>query len=579
MRGQHTYWIAPDVTQCRDGRLCQTLENYTRHNASLFSTSHTKWIFLQGEHHLKGNIEITNAVNVTLTGEHSCWRHTRELCSTIIVHKMGSTIASNKHLKSVYRIHVDNTTNFTLSQINISYDSDSVVTDNIVYVYKSKIGLNYVYNVHVYSVFVYNMSLSMLYPMGNILMQEFHTNANLSIYIVNRTSETQDAIGNEDSSNTEQFVATLNLSDSSFMSSGTDTLEMYIEFQWFATVNVENCNFTNSKIELSTIGPRYLMFSNNHYPYPTKRECYNISSCAVIVNIINCTFSRIRSQTGVLQLSLFMFSEINKVTILNCRFTDNNVKDVIFMRVSQPASVVLENVLFHKNFNRQGYGSVIWMESHAASENMSRPESQLIPKVKICNCRFVYNWLARIIGYRKAKLHEPINLLPALYLIFQGQNLFQRSKILYVMDLEDTLISLEENSNVVIKETITSIYTPPNQVHVLIKMSPASIILLHNNSELIMVDNDDDIISLFIDNSLTQEEFVHCYVYKEDGCNGGCIFQFVDENGMYINEGNLEFFYASIVLSRKSKKKSYFQKATTNLQCSSSKLHTKITHR
>ena len=57
VHGQHTYWIAPDVTQCRDERRCQTLENYTRHNASLFSTSHTKWIFLQGEHHLKDNIE------------------------------------------------------------------------------------------------------------------------------------------------------------------------------------------------------------------------------------------------------------------------------------------------------------------------------------------------------------------------------------------------------------------------------------------------------------------------------------------------------------------------------------------
>ena len=75
------------------------------------------------------------------------------------------------------------------------------------------------------------------------------------------------------------------------------------------------------------------------------------SSCSVIVNIINCTFSHIRSQIGVLWLSLFMLSESNKVTITNCRFTGNDVKDVIFMRVSQPTSVVLENVLFHNNYN------------------------------------------------------------------------------------------------------------------------------------------------------------------------------------------------------------------------------------
>ena len=564
MHGQHTYWIAPDVTQCSDGRRCQTLENYTRHNASLFSTSHTKWIFLQGEHHLKDNIEITSAVNVTLTGEHSCWRYTRELCSTIIVHRMVSTVASNKHLESVYRIYVENTTNFTLSQINILYDSDPVVTDKIVYTYKSKIGLEYVYNVRMHSVFVHNMSLSMLYPMGTILMQEFHTNANLSIDIVNRTSETQEAIGNLDSSNTGQFIATLNLSDSSFLSSGTDTSDVDIVFQWFGTVNVENCSFNNSRITLDTPETRYLKLFNTYYPYPTERECYNnISSCAVIVNIINCTFSHIQSQTAVLKLHLFMFSAINKVTILNCRFTANR-GDVIFMKVSQPTSVVLENVLFNYNYNSQGYGSVIWLENHAASEDMSQLESHFPPKIKIGNCRFVYNLLTRIIGYRKADIYEPISHFPALYLTFQGQNLFQGSKILDVMDLEDTWISLEENSTVVIKETtcMPSFHTPRNQVHVLIKMSPASLILLHNNSELIMVNNDDGIINLFIyiDNSLTQEQFVRCYVYKEGGCDGGCIFQFVDENGMYITEDDLEYFRASIVMSRRKLSKKSISK-------------------
>ena len=117
---------------------------------------------------------------------------------------MVSTVASNKHLESVYRVHVENTTNFTLSQINISYDSDPVVTDKIVHVYKSKIGLEYVYNVHMHSVFVHNMSPLYALSNGTILMQEFHTNANLSIYIVNRTSETQDAMSNVDSSHTGQ---------------------------------------------------------------------------------------------------------------------------------------------------------------------------------------------------------------------------------------------------------------------------------------------------------------------------------------------------------------------------------------
>ena len=68
----------------------------------------------------------------------------------------------------------------------------------------------------------------------------------------------------------DKVIATLNLSDSSFMSSSKNTLELDIVFQWFGTVNVENCKFTNSRIELGSL------FFNNYYPYPTKRECYNI---------------------------------------------------------------------------------------------------------------------------------------------------------------------------------------------------------------------------------------------------------------------------------------------------------------
>ena len=83
--GQHVYWIAPNATQCGDLRPCQTLDDYNEYNSSLFSKSHTKWIFLQGRHFLRSRITIENAVNVTLTGEHPCTNGS-ELgqCSTIV---------------------------------------------------------------------------------------------------------------------------------------------------------------------------------------------------------------------------------------------------------------------------------------------------------------------------------------------------------------------------------------------------------------------------------------------------------------------------------------------------------------
>ena len=83
--GQHVYWIAPNATQCGDRTPCQTLDDYTEYNSSLFSTSHTKWIFLPGVHHVKTSVIIENAVNVTLTGEHPCTNSSEpSQCTTLL---------------------------------------------------------------------------------------------------------------------------------------------------------------------------------------------------------------------------------------------------------------------------------------------------------------------------------------------------------------------------------------------------------------------------------------------------------------------------------------------------------------
>ena len=83
--GHHVYWVAPNATQCGDRTPCQTLDDYNSYNSSLFSTSHTKWVFIQGKHLLTAHITIENAVNITLTGEHPCTNGSEShLCSTIL---------------------------------------------------------------------------------------------------------------------------------------------------------------------------------------------------------------------------------------------------------------------------------------------------------------------------------------------------------------------------------------------------------------------------------------------------------------------------------------------------------------
>jgi len=72
------FWVAPSTEQCgkrTSGTAkvqCNTLKEYQQ-NSSIFSTSHSKWIFLKGEHYMDHfPINVSGATNITWTGEADC---------------------------------------------------------------------------------------------------------------------------------------------------------------------------------------------------------------------------------------------------------------------------------------------------------------------------------------------------------------------------------------------------------------------------------------------------------------------------------------------------------------------------
>ena len=72
------FWVAPSLEQCGRGTTatakeqCNTLEGYQK-NSSIFSTSHSTWIFLKGEHHIVDSpIIVSGVTNITWTGEEAC---------------------------------------------------------------------------------------------------------------------------------------------------------------------------------------------------------------------------------------------------------------------------------------------------------------------------------------------------------------------------------------------------------------------------------------------------------------------------------------------------------------------------
>ena len=90
-----------------------------------------------------------------------------------------------------------------------------------------------------------------------------------------------------------------------------------------------------------------------------------------------------------------------------------------------------------------------------------------------------------------------------------------------------------------------------NEVNVAaMTVSPNSKILLHNNSQLRIVNNGKPQtttqVLVYYSRDTFEKNLKECYTVD---CDQRCLFQFVDDNGMYIAEDDLQYFNTSIILS------------------------------
>ena len=541
VQGQANYWITPDLSHCGNRSPCQTLKEYIERN--LFSRSDTTWIFLQGEHYLPdyeiyNRIVIKNATNVTLAGEYACNNTHLDLCSKI---KFPSQPPGQKNrnsclIKAGILVHM--TRNFTI--MNLILDQSSLRVSQS---WRLSVLLTNVQNLQIHSVIIFDTALKIYLPSGHVSIFDLNTDAGLDVKI--------GKIG--------QVLVTVNISHSIFNSLHTqhrsENVVRFI-FQWYGAVHIEYCNFTSTKLKVRTEPPD----SSLSYPIMVqiKRKCRQKSLYAFKVKIINSVFlyhiqmTRGRFSGTMLTLSFSEKLPCNHVTILNCSFI-RNMGQVIYMNVTHHTWVLLEDTHFTQN--AEG-GSVIWIAYESddnALQTYNYTNAQIAPWIGICNCTFEDNVNTNVIGTSRTKFEgEEYELqnIETLNISFCRTNLFRNNVVQTVIDLKDSLLLMcvKENSKVIIEDNMKRLHK--NSIaKIMIRMSPDSLILLHNNSEIKMIAHDG--VPLLVDNPWpwTLNSFVKCYVYKEGGCDGGCIFQFVDKNGMYSKENDLEYFNTSIVLS------------------------------
>ena len=504
VHGQHTYWVASNTSQCGGRTPCQTLDSYARDNASLFSTSHTKWIFLQGEHHTF-RIQIENAKNITLTGEYPCSSTKREQCSTIL---------PDNHF-TIISIH--NVRELTIA--NLIFKSPLAAKN---FTEKGMLRLDQIHDLTITQAVVLDVRFLISRPMGSVYISGLNADyLSLTITLPTMPHPRNHNSSFDESNPPKQPWVNVTVSNSTF-SLGWD-MEKNVQIR----VNEES--------------------KDGHRDDVQPILCHN-SSHAAYINFSHCVF---RDSTSPLEVRFDNKKECSKVIffMINCEFVHNS--DVVLkLYLLGPHQVLLENTRFIEN--DVSYAVIVEYSSHKQETNEM---IQFLPSVIVSNCIFVNNTVrfAVINVYTYSEYH-PKTVSETLKLAFYGYNIFTNNKpghwekcdmvlaVDYVLIGVSGVLEIVNNNIDVVAMTIT----------------PTSQLLLHNNSQLRIADNGNsgtvtstpiqfsvDYSHLKVQQSLVVDE---CNV---DGCNERCVFQFVDDNGMYISEDDLEYFNASIVLSNR----------------------------
>ena len=507
VHGQHTYWIAPNTSQCGGRTPCQTLDSYARNNASLFSTSHTRWIFLQGEHNFDQKIDIGPARNITLTGEYPCRNTKSEQYSSVPLQKNISAICVK--LGQVFTIH--NVTELVISNLSLEGKNKSIKLN-----LKHTLSLHCIHNLTIQDSKI-GTRLEIAKPSGLLYISQV-TADHLWMDITNPLTPPHSAECEIQPDTCKQFWVNVTIVNSTFRFGNhqdnhitiTDTME-------------------DSHIVRSVQCPK--------------------SFYAITVHFSHCVFSW---SAEPLYLHFHTKTPCTQVKFSNCDFLDIGWTTVLVIELKGPHRVEVENTRFIDN---RAKDSIIVIEYAVDDHHNTDKDMHFNPTIIINNCSFVNNTVEnsviRTISQTRKSGYQHI----CIHLAFQGHNVINNVHNYHVIDNHfviaysrlDFIIAL---NNVMVG--VSGVLEIENNEIDLAAMtvSPNSKILLHNNSQLRIANNGDPSTTaqllVYYSRDTFQQFLEECNI---DGCDGRCLFQFVDDNGMYIGEDDLEYFNASIVLS------------------------------
>ena len=499
VHGQHTYWIAPHTSQCGGRTPCQTLDSYARDNASLLSTSHTRWVFLQGEHNFDQKLNIGNATNITLTGEYPCSRTRSEQCTTVRPLKSGT------HAKpGPFYIH--DVTELVISNLRFIFLLSGY--DDIISNLKHTLSLHHIHNLSIQASEIYT-ELEITEPSGLLYISQV-TADHLWMNITNPLTPPHSAECEIQPDTCKQFWVNVTIVNSTFQT------EYFRGNYIIITDEMEDSHIVRSV------------------------QCPN-STYAITVHFDHCVF---RGGTAPLRLHLRTKTPCTKVKISNCDFLHSTRGTALRIKLVGSHQVEVENTRFIDNIAHHIIVIVYYVDGHHNTDK----DIHFIPTIIINNCTFVNNMIRYRVFETTCLTRESGHQHICIHLAFHGYNIFVNNKA----DKLNRIHSVIALKNVMVG--VSGVVEIKNNKIAVAAMtvSPNSKILLHNNSQLRIANNGDPSttaqILVYYSRDTFHQFLEECNI---DGCDGRCLFQFVNDNGMYIGEDDLEYFNASIVLSNR----------------------------
>ena len=557
------FWVASSLDHCGSKTPCNTLGGY-QSNSTVFSTSHSTWIFLKGEYFMaESDIVISGVTNITWTGEKDCVSGRAECILYIAVGWPGG------YFVFLHSIIIKNAEFVSIKDIKVTHERVELLT-------RFKSIDRRTTKIHTCVLQVRNVQTFRIDSVSYIFSTD--------LFLRGKCIEIEQPSGSYDILNS--IIQTTAFSFEAKTLGGWDISMDSCSEPRILILKIWNSHFLYVTFAINVIGG-----DSVDYDYVVIQITENQFIGVNIVHSIDIFGLKLPQQLQIeitidliIERNVFLGSSSTVVKLqLPVFLYQNKTQNTITIKQSN-VSAVLNRIRFDQLKKFQ-----LNFQFHCpynCNITTCSERTVIYPTVRIQILSMAFFDECQAVLPRPPECYAQIMMLnyhPVIIAItttsFQNIDHRYQAAVLSLHGFNWLRVSLEGNSTIILRS-----YAPGSRGLILedsdlqiiesnfvynllqgvecrdqlcderskvsILLSSNSHLLLSNNSKLLIITSPENILSprICITNHINEtfEDFVNCKVLNPETCPGLCFFQFIDEYGRYFKEEELEYISAML---------------------------------